>query len=79
MRPAHESSAFYLESTPTRAMPRETMSDLLSSSFLAVAQERSVTRAAAKLCVSQSALSHTIRAPETRPGVRLCRPGSGTP
>jgi DNA-binding transcriptional LysR family regulator len=50
-------------------MPRETLDDLLA--FLAVAQERSFTRAAAKLGVSQSALSHTVRALETRLGVRL--------
>jgi DNA-binding transcriptional LysR family regulator len=39
--------------------------------FLAVAKERSFTRAAAKLGVSQSALSHTIRGLETQLGVRL--------
>ena len=39
--------------------------------FLAVARERSFTRAAGKLGVSQSALSHTIRALEERLGVRL--------
>jgi DNA-binding transcriptional LysR family regulator len=39
--------------------------------FLAVANERSFTRAAAKLGVSQSALSHTIRDLEDRLGVRL--------
>jgi len=39
--------------------------------FLAVAQERSFTRAAAKLGVSQSALSHTVRGLEERLGVRL--------
>src|SRR3954453_12661103 len=50
-------------------MPRENFNDLLA--FLAVAQERSFTRAAAKLGVSQSALSHTLRALETRLGVRL--------
>ena len=50
-------------------MPRENFSDLLA--FLAVARERSFTKAAAKLGVSQSALSHTIRALEERLGVRL--------
>ena len=44
-------------------------SDLLG--FLAVAGERSFTRAAAKLGVSQSALSHSIRELEERLGVRL--------
>jgi DNA-binding transcriptional LysR family regulator len=39
--------------------------------FLAVARERSFTRAAAQLGVSQSALSHTIRSMEQRLGVRL--------
>jgi DNA-binding transcriptional LysR family regulator len=39
--------------------------------FLAVAQQRSFTRAAAKLGVSQSALSHTVRGLEARVGVRL--------
>ena len=39
--------------------------------FLAVARERSFTRAAAQLGVSASALSHTIRKLEERVGVRL--------
>lgn len=39
--------------------------------FLAVARERSFTRAAAHLGVSQSALSHTIRGLEERLGLRL--------
>jgi len=39
--------------------------------FLAVANERSFTRAAAKLGVSQSALSHSVRDLEARLGVRL--------
>jgi DNA-binding transcriptional LysR family regulator len=43
--------------------------DLLA--FLAVAKERSFTRAAAQLGVSQSALSHTIRRLEERLGLRL--------
>lgn len=50
-------------------MSRDSISDLLA--FLAVAQERSFTRAAAKLGVSQSALSHTVKALESRLGVRL--------
>lgn len=45
------------------------LKDLLS--FLAIARERSFTRAAAKLGASQSALSHTIRELEARLGVRL--------
>src|SRR5271166_1104846 len=39
--------------------------------FLAVARERSFTRAAAQLGVSQSALSHSIRGLEERLGLRL--------
>jgi DNA-binding transcriptional LysR family regulator len=47
----------------------QNLKDLLA--FLAVARERSFTRAAAQLGVSQSALSHTIRGLESRMGVRL--------
>ncbi|MGH7917761.1 MAG: LysR family transcriptional regulator [Candidatus Binataceae bacterium] len=50
-------------------MARENLNDLLA--FVAVARERSFTRAAAKLGVSQSALSHTIRGLEEHLGVRL--------
>jgi len=50
-------------------MQRGHLNDLLA--FLAVGRERSFTRAAAKLGVSQSALSHTIRELEERLGVRL--------
>jgi DNA-binding transcriptional LysR family regulator len=50
-------------------MQRRTLDNLLA--FLAVGQERSFTKAAAKLGVSQSALSHTVRELETRLGVRL--------
>jgi len=50
-------------------MPREEFNSLLA--FLAVARERSFTKAAAKLGVSQSALSHTIRGLEERLGLRL--------
>jgi len=39
--------------------------------FVAVARERSFTQAAARLGVSQSALSHTIRGLEERLGIRL--------
>jgi DNA-binding transcriptional LysR family regulator len=48
---------------------RENYNDL--QAFLLVAQERSFTRAAARLGVSQSALSHTMRQLESRLGVRL--------
>ncbi len=50
-------------------MRREQLVDL--NAFLAVAEERSFTRAAAKLGTSQSALSYTVRRLETRLGVRL--------
>ena len=50
-------------------MAREQFNDLLW--FLAVAEERSFTRAAARLGISQSTLSHTIRRLETRMGVLL--------
>ena len=50
-------------------MPRTNLNDLLA--FRAVARERSFTRAAAQLGVSQSALSQTLRGLEARLGVRL--------
>jgi DNA-binding transcriptional LysR family regulator len=50
-------------------MQRGHLDDLLA--FVAVGRERSFTKAAAKLGVSQSALSHTMRALEARLGVRL--------
>lgn len=50
-------------------MQRGNLNDLIA--FVAVARESSFTKAAAKLGVSQSALSHTIRELEARLGVRL--------
>jgi DNA-binding transcriptional LysR family regulator len=50
-------------------MRRQDVNDLLA--FLAVAKEGSFTRAAAKLGVSQSALSHTIRGLEERLALRF--------
>jgi DNA-binding transcriptional LysR family regulator len=50
-------------------MPRENLNDIVA--FLAVAREKNFTKAAAKLGVSQSALSHTIRGLESRIGLRL--------
>lgn len=50
-------------------MLRDNANDLLA--FLAVAKERSFTKAAGKLGVSQSALSHSVRGLEARLGLRL--------
>ena len=50
-------------------MARQDISDLLA--LVAVARERSFTKASAKLGVSQSALSHTLKKLEDRLGIRL--------
>ena len=50
-------------------MRRDQLADL--SAFAAVAEERSFTRTAVKLGMSPSALSHLLKAVETRLGVRL--------
>jgi DNA-binding transcriptional LysR family regulator len=50
-------------------MARDNINDILV--FFAVARERSFTRAAAKLGMTQSALSHIVRSLEARLGVRL--------
>jgi DNA-binding transcriptional LysR family regulator len=50
-------------------MARDNLNDILV--FFAVARERSFTRAAARLGMTQSALSHIIRSLESRLGVRL--------
>jgi DNA-binding transcriptional LysR family regulator len=50
-------------------MPRQTINDLIA--FQAIARERSFTRAAARIGVSTSALSHTLRGLEERLGIRL--------
>jgi DNA-binding transcriptional LysR family regulator len=50
-------------------MPKGNFHDVIA--FIAVARERNFTKAAAKLGVSQSALSHTIRELEARLGIRL--------
>jgi DNA-binding transcriptional LysR family regulator len=50
-------------------MARENLNDI--TAFLAVARERSFTRAAARLGLSPSALSHSIRGLEERLGLRL--------
>ncbi len=50
-------------------MEYENFNDLLA--FVTVAREGSFTKAAKKMGVSQSALSHTIRGLETRLGIRL--------
>lgn len=51
------------------AMQRQDLNDMLA--FMAVAQERSFTKAASKLGSSQSTLSHTIKQLEQRLGLRL--------
>ena len=50
-------------------MPKSNFHDVIA--FISVARERNFTKAAAKLGVSQSALSHTIRGLEARLGIRL--------
>ena len=50
-------------------MQRTNLNDLVA--FVMVARERSFTRAAAKLGMSQSSLSHIVRDLETRLGIRL--------
>ena len=50
-------------------MLKDNINDLIS--FMVVARERSFTRAAAQLGVSQSALSHAMRNLESRLDVRL--------
>lgn len=50
-------------------MDREQLGDLVA--FLAVIEEQSFTRAAARLGTSQSSVSHTVRRLEKRLGVRL--------
>ena len=58
-----------INSTTAQLMIRENINDLIA--FAAVAEERSFTKAAARLNVSQSALSHTIKSLEQRLGLRL--------
>jgi DNA-binding transcriptional LysR family regulator len=59
-------------------MPKRSFHDVVA--FISVARERNFTKAAAKLGVSQSALSHTIRALEARHQIfcfrRAHRPGA---
>lgn len=50
-------------------MAKENLNDL--AAFAIVAQERSFTRAAARLGISRSALSHSMRALEARLGIQL--------
>src|SRR2546423_825593 len=57
--PADKMGQFAWTVEHSSTMQRENLSDLLA--FIAVARDRSFTRAAAKLGVSRSALSHTLR------------------
>src|SRR3954467_6588362 len=50
-------------------MEQQSLNDMIW--FLAVARERSFTKAAAKLGIAQSTLSHTIKRLEERMGIRL--------
>jgi DNA-binding MarR family transcriptional regulator len=50
-------------------MDRDKVADLIA--FITIAQERSFTRAAGRLGVSQSAISHALSRLEKRLGVRL--------
>lgn len=50
-------------------MARESINDMLA--FLAVAREQSFTKAATRLGVTRSALSHTVKSLEERLGLRL--------
>ena len=50
-------------------MKRDEIADLMA--FVAVAEERSFTRAAARLGMAQSALSQIVRRTEERLGLRL--------
>jgi DNA-binding transcriptional LysR family regulator len=52
-----------------KRIARDNINDILV--VLAIARERGFTRAAAKLGVTQSALSHIMRSLEARLGVRL--------
>jgi DNA-binding transcriptional LysR family regulator len=65
----HEFSLAAVENVITFRMVRDELSVL--SAFLAVAEERSFTKAAKRLGVSPSALSHAMRGLEERLGVRL--------
>jgi DNA-binding transcriptional LysR family regulator len=58
-----------INETRSPSLKRENLGDL--AAFLAVAEERSFTRAAAKLGTSQSAISHTVRRLESALGLRL--------
>ena len=52
-------------------MLKENIADLMS--FMVVAREQSFTKAAGKLNISQSALSHSMRKLEERLGIQLLR------
>src|SRR6266446_1529048 len=60
-----------LSITPRSPRPRSRMATDVLGAFMAVAEERSFTKAARRVGVSQSALSHAIRGLEEEIGVRL--------
>src|SRR5205823_427246 len=67
--PADKIKQFACSGEYNSTMKRQELNDLLA--FLAVARDRSFTKAAAKLGVSRSALSHTMRGLEARIGLQL--------
>jgi DNA-binding transcriptional LysR family regulator len=62
-------SVYDINNREALSMKKEDLNDMLW--FLAVAEDRSFTKAAARLGTSQSTLSHTVKRLESRMGLRL--------